>query len=320
MCNIRIGIIGTGRIAKRFVVDVKGLSGININVIYNPHIDSAIRFSKELGGLKVAYSLRDFMRQCDVVYVASPHETHAYYTNLAIDADKHVICEKPMFLSSNDAKKILRNSKEKNRYIMEAIKTKYCPGYKKLLEISREGIIGNVKDVEACFTKLESVNARELTNREYGGSFKELGTYCLLPIYDLLGDDYKNIHYFYLDNDFGIDLYSKLMFDYGDRCGTVKVGLGVKSEGQLIISGTKGYIIVRSPWWKTSHFEIHYEDPGKVDVFDIPYEGEGLRYELEEMVNMIRATKQENVLDEEQMIFMSKIMESFTIHTRGDQL
>lgn len=310
MTSERLGIIGTGRIARRFVKDVSGLEGIKINVIYNPHIESAFKFVEEFENLTVACDLEDLMNQCDSIYIASPHETHFAYIKAAIEANKNVICEKPLVLSSWEAKSILQLAKRKEKYILEAIKTKYCPGYRKLLEIVNKNIIGEIKDVEACFTKLEKNGTRELTNEKYGGSFRELGSYCLLPIYDLFGANYRNIHYFCIDNDMGIDVYSKLMFDYGHKCATVKVGLGVKSEGQLIISGTKGYILVRSPWWKTTHFEIHFEDPKDVRVFDIPYEGEGLRYEVSTFLEKIKESKS---IDEEDegILFMAKVMEDF---------
>lgn len=310
MSNIRIGIIGTGRIARRFIRDVSELEGIRINVIYNPHIESALKFSKEFGDLPVAYDLEQFMNQCDSVYIATPHETHYAYLEAAIKYNKHVLCEKPMTLHSLEARRILEFAKERNKYVLEAIKTKFCPGYKKLLDVIKENYIGEIKDVEACFTKLEQANTRELTTNKYGGSLRELGSYCLLPIYDLLGTNYRNVQFFCIDNDLKIDIYTKVFFDYGDKCATVKVGLGVKSEGQLVISGTKGYIIVRSPWWKTTHFEIHFEDPNNVKVFDIPYEGEGLKYE---MIHFLKTIYENGIFstDNEQILFMATVMEKF---------
>lgn len=316
MNSVKIGIIGTGRIAERFVKDVSKLKEIEVRIVYNPHIDSAIEFSKQFENIMVADNLEEFMNRCNIVYIASPHETHYAYIGTAIRKNKHVICEKPMFLSCQEARDMLRLAKERKRYLVEAIKTKYCPGYKKLLQVVGEKPIGDIKDVEACFTKLEGVNTRELTNTQYGGSFRELASYCLLPVYDLLGNNYKDIRFLHIDNELGIDTYTKLLIDYGNKFATVKVGLGVKSEGQLIISGTKGYIIVQAPWWKTSHFEVHYEDPTDVQIYDIPYVGEGLTYEINELLQRIKYNK-DIYVNESQILFMATLMEKFENYRRG---
>ena len=76
--------------------------------------------------------------------------------------------------------------------------------------------------------------------------------------------------------------------EYKGAIATAKVGLGVKSEGDLIISGTKGYIYVPAPWWKTEFFEVRYEDSSNNNKNYHKFEGEGLRYELSDFVSMIR--------------------------------
>ena len=74
-------------------------------------------------------------------------------------------------------------------------------------------------------------------------------------------------------------------------CSTAKAGAGVKSDGSLVISGTKGYILAQSPWWLTRGFDIRYEDPGRIDHYDSAFQGEdGLRYEIAEFVAKINGT------------------------------
>ena len=66
------------------------------------------------------------------------------------------------------------------------------------------------------------------------------------------------------------------------------VGQGVKSEGNLIISGTKGYIYVPAPWWKTDYFELRFENPAENKRYFYQLDGEGIRYELVSFVKSIR--------------------------------
>ena len=86
---------------------------------------------------------------------------------------------------------------------------------------------------------------------EYGGSFTELGSYCLLPILKLFGHGYEEIRFETIKAENGIDLYTKAYMRYPSGLATATCGLGVKSEGKLLISGTEGYIVAEPPWWKT---------------------------------------------------------------------
>lgn len=101
----------------------------------------------------------------DIVYVASPHETHYGYIQKALQKDKHVISEKPMVLKKAEAEKLCRLAEERNLILLEGIKTLYCPGYQMVLKLVAGGTIGTLCNVEACFTKLEKRHTRELMIR-----------------------------------------------------------------------------------------------------------------------------------------------------------
>ena len=279
--DIRLGIIGTGRIAKRFVVASTEVGAVQIVCVYNPHRESAEMFATEQGIVDYTDQWTDFVGKIDAAYIASPHGTHASYAEELLKAGKHVLCEKPMCLQGEEATALYQMAEEKHCVLMEAVKTAYCPGFQAMMDVARSGKIGQIRDVEACFTKLTPTNLRELTDVTYGGSVTELGSYVLLPIWKLLGIDYIDVTYQSIYAENGVDTYTKLIFTYEDGMAMAKTGLGVKSEGQLLISGTKGYILCKAPWWLTKKFEVRYEDPNKREVYEYPYEGAGLQYELE---------------------------------------
>ena len=83
------------------------------------------------------------------------------------------------------------------------------------------------------------------------------------------------------------DSFTKIDFYYDNAVASIKVGKGVKSEGELIISGTKGYVYVPAPWWKTDYFEIRYENPADNRRYFYQLDGEGIRYELVAFVRAI---------------------------------
>lgn len=307
----RVGIIGTGRIANRFAREVKLVSGMNAQAVYNPHSGSANRFACKWD-IAAYDDLDKFYEDIDVVYIASLHETHFDYIMASLDAGKHVLCEKPMTLSAEHSKAAYDKAKEKGLVLLEAVKTAYCPGFIHLMRVINSGVIGEVKNVEACFTKLEDIHNRELTDMKYGGSFTELGSYVLFPVIRFLGKEYRDLRFDSILNESGLDIFTRASFVYDSGMASVTCGLGVKSEGKLMISGTKGYVVVNAPWWKTTSFEVHYEDPGKVDKYEDVFVGDGLRYEISEFLDLINGRGgHEERINADESAALAEIIELF---------
>lgn len=298
---MRIGIIGSGRIVRRFISEKNFVDGVVVTAIYNPHPGSAERFvgalqdevvgiyGSAVGGLsrvQLPQPLDDidaFWNLVDGVYIASPHETHFAYTKQALEHGKHVLCEKPLTLNEKDAKALFKLADSKKLVLMEALKTAYMPGFEKLVEVAKSGVIGDIVQVNGTFTKLVPTDSREL-NGDAAGSFVELGTYGMLAVFSLLGTKFKAVHFDSLRNKKGVDTFTVAHFDYGKGFATATAGLGVKSEASLVVAGTEGYIKVPPRWWFTKHFEVHFEDPNKIISYDEPLEGDALRYEIKAFV------------------------------------
>lgn len=307
----KIGIIGSGRIAGRFIVEVKLVSGINAQGVYNPHWESAEKFA-ERWEIDAYADLEEFYEAVDAVYVASPHETHYGYIKSALEHGKHVLCEKPMVLKKAQAEELFQYARAHRLILFEGIKTAYCPGFNRLLGVACSGLIGNIRNVEACFTKLEDPASRELTDQKYGGSLTELGSYVMLPILKLFGENYEDIRFDAIHDKNGLDIFTKISLRYPSGIGTATCGLGVKSEGRLLIGGTKGYIIAEAPWWKTSYFEVHYEDPLEVEKYSERFLGDGLRYEISDFLAMMNGrNSSEFKLTRSESVALADIMEQF---------
>lgn len=315
---VKIGIVGTGRVAERFPKEAKYVSGATVVGAYNPHDDHAQIFAERH---ELAFGTNDydeFLSKVDAVYVASPHETHYEYSKKALEAGKHVLCEKPLVLKKAHAEELFDIAKNNNLVMMEAIKTAYCPGFNQLISIVRNGAIGEICDVEASFSRLTEEGKRETEDTKYGGAFTEFGSYCLLPIIKLLGKDYKEIRFDSILMENGLDAYTKASFRYDKAMALTKNGIKAKTEGQLVIAGTQGYVLVPSPWWLTTSFEVRYEDSNKVDHYSNTYLGKGVRYEVADFVRAIRnarknAFNEMNIykLSRGESIVLAEIMEKF---------
>ena len=307
----RIGIIGTGRIANRFIPEAALVSGVNTQCVYNPHFESA-RIFADKWGIDACENVEEFYEASDIIYIASPHETHYSYIKQALEHNKHVLCEKPLAFQKKEAEELYALAAAKKLVLLEAIKTAYCPGFVQLVGIAKSGAIGRICDVEACFTRLADKKRRECTDIKYGGGFTEFGSHTLLPIIKLMGTDYQELRFDSILGGNGIDLYTKASFVYENGMALSKSGVGVKSEGQLVISGTEGYILAESPWWLTQYFEVRYEDPGKKERYFSKFLGDGLRYEISDFVAMIQGHQNRAFkFTAEESVAIAGVMERF---------
>ena len=285
---LKLGIVGYGRIANRFITESKYVSGVNVEGVFGPNLKSLKEFAEKHELAFFEKDLYAFLDKVEAVYIASPHLTHYDYIKKALERKKHVLCEKPMVLSSLQSFDVYSLAEKKGCVLLEAIKTAYAPGFIRLVSVAKSGLIGKIKNVDATFTKLVDGEIRELDIDACGGSMTELASYPLLAIVKLLGKEFENFNFFsYYDDKKKVDLFTKINLKYKSAIATAKVGLGVKSEGDLVISGTKGYIYVPSPWWKTEYFEIRFEENYYSKKYYSKFEGDGLRYELAEFLSMI---------------------------------
>lgn len=284
--TFRVGIIGSGRIAKRFIPESTVVSGVEVVAVYNPETELAEQFAKEFGITPYSDCLDSFLQNVDVVYIASPHKTHYDYTQKALHAGKHVLCEVPLTLSVAEAKELYEYADANELVLLEANKTAFCPSFNHLVTLVKSGIIGDVVDVKSSISKLVTAPTRELDAAELGGAMNEHSSITLLPIIKILGSDFSEA-IFHSKMNYGVDIYTKVVLNYPHATASATVGIGVKTEGNLVISGTKGYIYVPAPWWLTSFFEVRYEDQTKNKKYFYSYDGNGLRYEIQELISMV---------------------------------
>ena len=293
---LRLGIVGSGRIATRFVRESKYVSGVNVEGVYNPHVDSARRFAEAHRLAFFTDDLSHFFEGVRAVYVASPHSSHYQYIMAALEHGCHVLCEKPMVLTRGEAASAFALAKRNGLVLQEAIKTAYCPAFNHLVVLAKSGRIGAIRDVEATFTKLiDGPGSRELNPDLGGGSMNELASYVLLPVLKLLGHDILERHFF-SERAGGVDTFTKGLFRYPHATASFKVALGAKSEGSLVVSGTRGYIYVPAPWWKTEYFELRFEDMKDTRKYFYSFAGDGLRYELVEFLRRISDGGRESMM------------------------
>lgn len=311
--DVRVGIIGCGRVAKRFPAEADVVSGVRVVAAYDVNEEAAKNMEGLSDDIKAYTDLDVFFSSVDAVYIATPHLSHYDYIKKCISAGKHTLCETPLVLNASKAKEVYALAKERKVFLMEANKTAHCPAFNHLMVMVKSGVIGEVVDVEASLSKLwdEDMSLREFDPKQAGGSMFELGSYPLLPILKLCGINYEELNLYSRMKD-GVDMYTKGVLRYPKAVCSFKVGLGVKTEGNLVISGTKGYAYVPAPWWKTDYFEFRYEDQNQNKKFFYKWDGAGLRYEIQEFISCIVNHRQSSArLRRRESIAMAEIMQKF---------
>lgn len=308
--RIRIGVIGSGNIAGRFISEAAFVPEVQITAIYNPHLESAISLAEEkhIGTATDDWDL--FIEGIDAGYIAVPHLMHQFYVKELLKAGKRVLCEKPMSLSVAELQESFELAESKGLLLMEALKTLYSPGFKRLLSDVKK--VGQIYEVDAAFTKLMPHQGRVFDKAMAGGSFTELGSYPLIPVMKILGCDYQDIRFFpFIDQETGVDIYTKALIFYRDQIADIRVGVGAKTEGNLVVTGSRGYILAQSPWWLTSRYDICYEDRSQNEHVEVPFEGDGLRYEIRAFAEMVRNGKTASEQMKRESLFLADVMEHF---------
>lgn len=306
--NLKLGIVGSSPIIKKFIRECHHVNGIEVTGIYSQNL------SDLEDDLFITQNYEELLGQVDAVYVVSLPDLHYEHIKLALKKRKHVLCEAPITLTKIQNNELFEMAKKRNCVLMDSLKTAYSTAYSRLLLLAKSGKIGRILSVDATATSLRDIN--EIQENQIGQTWNSIcawGPTALLPIFQLLGTEYKQktIVSKFLNKEKSFDLFSKIEFVYNDAVASVKVGKGVKSEGELIISGTKGYIYVPSPWWKTDYFEIRYENPADNKRYFYQLEGEGLRYEIVAFIKAIETGRQSSYLDKNISDAICGVIEDF---------
>ncbi|MGI3786658.1 MAG: Gfo/Idh/MocA family oxidoreductase, partial [Janthinobacterium lividum] len=171
---LRIGVLGSGRIANRMVDEVRFVSGVTVEGVWSRQLASAQKFADAHELRVVAETVPELLAEVDAVYVATPHGTHGELAQQAMAAGKHVLCEKPLALTRAEAEHLYSVAEQHEVVLLEAIKTAFSPGFQRMVAVARSGSIGQVRSVDATFTKLVS-EGRELEGPD-GGAISELSS------------------------------------------------------------------------------------------------------------------------------------------------
>lgn len=309
--KLRIGLVGELPALQKFRQESSFVNGVVVCGVYS--LDNRL-LSQELRALPNYSDFSKFLEVTDAVFIYSNSKYHYEQIKMALQRGKHVLCESPLALKVSQWKELKTLAEINNLVLMDSIKTAYSTAYYRLLLMVKSGIIGEVVSVDSICTSMSNLIMSKTENFPYiWNSISEWGATALLPIFQLMGTGYneKFITSRIQSDMEDFDLFTKIAFIYPHGVASLKIGQGVKSEGELVISGTKGYIYVPAPWWKTDYFEVRFENTTHNKRYFYQLEGEGIRYEIVSFVKSIKNAKIYGYIDDSISEAIVRIFEDF---------
>ncbi len=289
---VRWGVLATGGIAARFAADMRRVDDGEIVAVGSRSAAGAAAFADRFGIGRRHGSYEDLIAdpEVDVVYVATPHASHAALTVAALEAGKHVLCEKPLALDAAQAGTMIAAAEANDRFLMEALWSRFLPAYRTLTEILAAGRIGTPLVVEADFGFRRPVEPEHrLFDRALGGgSLLDLGIYPLQLCRLVLGppDEVRAVGHV---GETGVDEVTAAVLHHpGGAVGVVRSAIRVPLACTARISGSEGAIELPA----FMHCPLHLVVGG--EVVDTGFEGEGLRFQAEEVHRCLREGRRES--------------------------
>lgn len=309
--RIKWGIIGLGNIANQFATDLLLLEDADLYAVASRNGDKATEFAKKFNCQKAFDSYDALFEddQVDIIYIATPHDSHAGLSIKAMQNGKHVLCEKPLALSYNDAVRMIEASRKNNMFFMEAFWTRFIPSVQEILTKVNQGIIGDVKYVKAdfAFSADETEGGRLFDKNLGGGALFDIGVYPLFLSYIMLGIP-KEIVAKSIYHKNGIDLQTSMILQYEKAQSVLQASIVSESDMKATIGGTKGRIELNSPWFIADGYSIFKEE--QEANFSLPNLGKGYTHEAIECHKCIRNHQIESKLwSHQNSLELSKIVD-----------
>ena len=308
--KLKVGLVGTAFFCTKFINEAKFVNGVEVVGVCSSQPGT----EEELKDLYYTDDYDQLLEKVDAVYIISKPESHYYDIKKALSAGKHVLCESPVAYTKEQCNELYSLAKSNNLILMDAIKTAYSTAYERLILMAKSGKIGDVVSVDTVCTSLRdgiSIEGTDLSTK--WNSMCGWGPAAMLPVFQIFGTKYKELKFYtkFQSKEENIDAFTKIDFLYPSGVATVKVAKGAKAEGELIIAGTKGYIYVPAPWWKTDYFELRFENSEDNKRFFYQLDGEGIRYEIVAFSKAIESGRNIGYISKEISESITAVIESF---------
>ncbi len=292
--RLRWGIAGTGKIAAAMTQALRTLPDAEVVAVGSRTRDAADAFAGrwEIPTAHGSYAELFSDDGVDVVYVASPHSHHHEMTVAALDAGRHVLCEKAFALNAGQAREMVAAAERNDRFLMEAMWTWFIPAVVDVKRRVDAGEIGELRIVEADFgIPITVTDGRHRRADLAGGALLDLGIYPITFARYLAGDPVA-VRSLGTVGATGVDTTLGGVVSYASGAiGVFHTSLDVLSTGRATVIGTEGRIDVHWPFWHPTSFTVHHHDGRSEHVESA---NQGLAHEAAHAMERIRGGHRES--------------------------
>ena len=286
--ELRWGILGLGKIAGQFCEDLQLIDGSSIEAVGSRSLEKAKAFGGRFDVEKCYASYAELMDDpdVDIIYIATPHDSHMQHTIAAMKKGKHVLCEKPMGVNRVQVEAMINCARVHKVFLMEALWTRFNPSMQAILRHVSSGEIGEIKNINADFAFLANApDDSRLFNLELaGGSLLDIGIYPIFLSYLIKGMPESIIASGVLHKT-GADRQIGAVLTYKDAISSVMSSFDTHSDMVAKIYGTEGKIFINRRWHQSDGYQI--EKDGELKDYSLPRKGRGYTYEIEECMRCI---------------------------------
>ncbi|MGD0942247.1 MAG: Gfo/Idh/MocA family oxidoreductase [Terracidiphilus sp.] len=320
---IRWAVVGPGRAAARFAGGLQAVEGATLDAVWGRSVERASTYALRFGIRHVCNTLEQLLAAgVDAIYVATHPNSHARFCIQALEAGKHVLCEKPVALNERQLVEVLATARRQDRLFMEAMKPPFFPLYRRLREHLATDPIGPVGFVRAGHADSTLPPEYPLHFAELaGGGIMGIGPYEAFLALDWLGE-LKRVQTMGRLAASGVDALALFQTEHQHGMAQLHTGIDLLSLGDAILSAPGGYVKIHANWWNPCRATVHYLDGREVEL-DEPYINGGFNYETAHFCELIREGKRESpVIPHSMSLGMARLLEeartALGVHFPGD--
>jgi len=307
------GIIGPGKIAHRFVNAARYVNGAKVHAVASRDKKRAQEFAGK-HNIPVVHNNYEALAKdpsVDVIYIATPHSFHREQAIMCLENKKPVLCEKPLTVTYQSALKMVEAARKNDTFMMEALWTRFMPATLKVLELVKDGSIGEIKYMRGDFGDMFPV---DYSSRVYdlklgAGSILDIGIYPLFLALLLLGKPDEIKAFAHLAETGADDLANALLYYKNGCIASILSSTIVHTPITAEIMGTKGIIELPSMWYETQTVKLIRKGEA-TQTFDASYEGNGFEFQIQEVMDCLdRGEKESRLMSLDFTLLLSKTLD-----------
>jgi len=250
--TLRLGILGAARIVRGGIIPATSRTeAVEIAAIATRGGEKTriIREAAPEAALFEDYDALIREAEVDAIYIPLPNSLHVEWTLRAIEAGKHVLCEKPFTLDAEGAGKAIEAARDKGLALMEGFMYRLHPQTGRLKELLREGVVGEVRQAIAEFGhRLDDPEDVRGIGSLSGGSVGDVGCYCVSGLRLVFGSEPRRATAFGRFAEDGADRELAGVLEFDEGLGLVSCSISSARRERMEIVGTDGIIVLDAPF------------------------------------------------------------------------